>query len=463
VKWKTVLTAIIKNEVAYIDDWLSYHMSVGIEHFVIYDNESNDETSAKLRKYINGGRVTLIFWPMRGGQIDAYNHAAKLMAGNAEWIGYLDVDEFLVLHNHDVAYDFLESLDADQVILPWRNFSYGGHNASPGGSALENYFWAHRVAQDGITQVKHFVRPDLIERVTAHCSTIRSENTKLPTGEHQRPTHVIKNPTFSGAQINHYATRSFVENQERMRKGQVSGSSHKRIEEFAPMTEGLAARLDYDDSIIRHFLAFKVESRKWREVADYPHRFGLQQTGPHLSALSNFLFYLTKSFGNYLKNEQTIKPVTDFKFLQTKDSGEVVDVARMTDESRRMNFYFQIQTESLLKYFQGTIHCGDFVRRFGFDCIFSARRQRVESVWSMTIRAGMNGIMALVDLDSAAPVDLQIKLSDGSRILTTEHVPAGRHCVILYVPKITQQDSTIKLEIKGACLAGEILFGLLPI
>jgi glycosyltransferase involved in cell wall biosynthesis len=131
MNWRTVLTAIVKDEADYIVDWLCYHISLGVEHFFIYDNGSSDNTRELLTKFVNGGVVTLVSWPMRGGQIDAYSHAIKFLSGNAEWVGFLDIDEFLVMHEHENVYEFLSSLNADQVLLPWRNFPYSGHQDPP--------------------------------------------------------------------------------------------------------------------------------------------------------------------------------------------------------------------------------------------------------------------------------------------------------------------------------------------
>ena len=40
--------------------------------------------------------MTRLDWPQLGGQRAAYNHALRMFGGVAEWLVYIDVDEFLV-------------------------------------------------------------------------------------------------------------------------------------------------------------------------------------------------------------------------------------------------------------------------------------------------------------------------------------------------------------------------------
>ena len=174
-KWQVVAVAIIRNEVDYIENWLLFHLSIGFQHFFIYDNDSSDNIKNVLEKYICGGVVTYISWPVRAGQIDAYNHSIFLLKNNTDWVGFFDIDEYLVLHDHECVISYISSLEADQILIPWRNFPHGGHNNRPGGSDIENYVWAHKVGVSGSVQVKHLVRPELIEHATDHFSFISTE------------------------------------------------------------------------------------------------------------------------------------------------------------------------------------------------------------------------------------------------------------------------------------------------
>ncbi|MBR0260666.1 MAG: glycosyltransferase family 2 protein [Selenomonadaceae bacterium] len=36
------IVAILKNEGRYLKEWLDYHLSAGVDHFYLYDNDSTD-------------------------------------------------------------------------------------------------------------------------------------------------------------------------------------------------------------------------------------------------------------------------------------------------------------------------------------------------------------------------------------------------------------------------------------
>ena len=51
------LALMIKNESKYIQEWIEYHLLVGVDKFYIYDNESTDDLKNILKVYIDQGIV----------------------------------------------------------------------------------------------------------------------------------------------------------------------------------------------------------------------------------------------------------------------------------------------------------------------------------------------------------------------------------------------------------------------
>lgn len=47
--------SIFKNEAPYLREWIEYHLIVGIEHFYLYNNNSEDNFEEVLRPYIEKG------------------------------------------------------------------------------------------------------------------------------------------------------------------------------------------------------------------------------------------------------------------------------------------------------------------------------------------------------------------------------------------------------------------------
>jgi len=50
-------------ETQYLKEWVDYHYSLGVDHFIIYDkNTTNEYPSVELQQYIKDGIVTIEDW-----------------------------------------------------------------------------------------------------------------------------------------------------------------------------------------------------------------------------------------------------------------------------------------------------------------------------------------------------------------------------------------------------------------
>ncbi len=104
------ICTIFKNEAPYLEEWIEYHKLVGVEHFYLYNNESEDNFLNVLKPFIELGEVTLIHWPDRSSneytdtlyawvystQMSACEDAISLAKNKTKWIAAIDVDEFIV-------------------------------------------------------------------------------------------------------------------------------------------------------------------------------------------------------------------------------------------------------------------------------------------------------------------------------------------------------------------------------
>jgi hypothetical protein len=44
---------VVKNEAAYIQEWLAFHLHSGVQHFHLYLNEDEEDTRAALEPFID--------------------------------------------------------------------------------------------------------------------------------------------------------------------------------------------------------------------------------------------------------------------------------------------------------------------------------------------------------------------------------------------------------------------------
>jgi hypothetical protein len=94
-----VTATIVKNEGRFLREFVLFHREVGVDHMLIYDDGSSDDTRTVLSPFVKTGFVTVIDWPRfiqnRNNQFLAYQHAVATQSGKAFWLAIIDADEFL--------------------------------------------------------------------------------------------------------------------------------------------------------------------------------------------------------------------------------------------------------------------------------------------------------------------------------------------------------------------------------
>ena len=86
-KLKTALVCIAKNEDNYIEEWVNYHIKLGFDMIFIYENN--------WRCKLEHPQITKIPFDGELKQLPVYNHFVQINGNNFDWIGFIDVDEFL--------------------------------------------------------------------------------------------------------------------------------------------------------------------------------------------------------------------------------------------------------------------------------------------------------------------------------------------------------------------------------
>ncbi len=134
---RIVIVTSMKNEGCFILEWIAYHLSIGVTHFLIYTNDCDDPTNALLDRLQALGIVTRRDnpfnraagqKPQRGALNDAISQKA---IQKADWVGVIDVDEFVNIHVGDGTFHALlaESGDPNVISMTWRFFGNRGVHA----------------------------------------------------------------------------------------------------------------------------------------------------------------------------------------------------------------------------------------------------------------------------------------------------------------------------------------------
>jgi hypothetical protein len=231
------ICAIFKDEARYILEWIAFHRVVGVDHFVLYDNGSKDDTAALIRGSKFAADVTLIDWPQRAGQLPAYADFIAHHARRFTWAAIIDIDEFIHPLETETIRPLLPRYDRfSAVLLHWMMFGASGHKARPDGLVIHNY--THRVPlDDGVNcHVKSLLRTrDLRGIQTTPHIFATSGDCCNARGEPVLPYALQEKVCADVMVVNHYFTKSEEDWQAKVRRGkadEVAPTDNAYTDEF---------------------------------------------------------------------------------------------------------------------------------------------------------------------------------------------------------------------------------------
>lgn len=266
-KYKVSICAIFKNESLYLKEWLEFNHIIGIEHFYLYNNNSEDDYLTILQPYIDKGLVTLVQWPKNQAQMECYNHCIENFKGETNWLGFIDIDEFIIPCSEDNIYDILKPFEKKRgsVKIYWKMFGTSGkikrnvsnlvtedftvcwpkyyivgkcfyntsfdfHFNSKYNKAFHHSFWANYKGLD-------------IPPVNVFDKICISEVEKVKKGNHP-------------VQLNHYFTKSYDEYRMKRAKGDVFFKINPHDEEYFYLHEN--ENLSLDVSAYKYLIRLKL-------------------------------------------------------------------------------------------------------------------------------------------------------------------------------------------------------------
>lgn len=121
------ICSMFKNEAPFLKEWVDYHLSIGVDHFYLYDDQSEDNWKEILKPYFDKNLITL-------KSINFENNKKKIVYENflnthkneTYWCAFIDLDEFITIHKNNIFevmknYEKLPAIGANWLMM-------GGHN-----------------------------------------------------------------------------------------------------------------------------------------------------------------------------------------------------------------------------------------------------------------------------------------------------------------------------------------------
>lgn len=251
------ICSIVCEEGPYLREFVEFHRLVGVEHFYLYDNGSTDNTRAVLAPYVEQGLVTLVDFPGNVVQLAAYNHCATTFRDEAEWIAFMDADEFFFAPGGGDLREVLREFEGyGGVHVNYANYGTSGHETQPDGPLVAAY--TLRAGHDAAVPYPHLLKapgldpadPRSYHALNAHISSVirpdRVDRCVSPHYWHYRPgwyavteNHerhegpITTRVSMSKLRMNHYWTKSAEECRRKFERG-LADQERRRVwpEEF---------------------------------------------------------------------------------------------------------------------------------------------------------------------------------------------------------------------------------------
>ena len=176
IPYNLAIFSLFQHESKYLREWIEYHKLLGVEHFYLYNNLSNDNYHKVLAPYIKRGEVTLVQWPYYDPdgaapyfwcemQKRAYENAMDKARGKYRWMAFIDTDEFLVPMKHNTILDFLNGYEAyGGVIVNWVIFGTSYVDTiGPGELMIDKLVMRALDSNQENNKVKSIVKPHRVE------------------------------------------------------------------------------------------------------------------------------------------------------------------------------------------------------------------------------------------------------------------------------------------------------------
>lgn len=221
------ICCIAKDEDIYIEEWVEYHLLLGFDTVIVYDNHSAIPLKAILNKYVENGEVIIHETPgTELGEVaqgQAYTHCMQTYKNDYMWIAVIDVDEVIVPKEClNVKQMLAEFENYGGVVLNWVFFADSTGNCYIEKSQINSFLYKK---SQRTTTIKSIVRPGRVKKFTGPHGPLYSEPYYAVNMDHfpLEPDVYSAPYAVEKAQINHYNLRTKYDWQRKVSKWKLSG------------------------------------------------------------------------------------------------------------------------------------------------------------------------------------------------------------------------------------------------
>lgn len=207
------VAAVCRDETPYLQEWVEYHLLVGVEHFFIYDNDSVVPVEQTLGEYIRTGYVTVVPLPgpfSTGRQVTTYTNALRSFGQTSKWMAFIDIDEFILPKTtFTIPEQLVQFEQTNGLEVFWALFGSNGHDLQTRDFVIERFLTRASADNSPFYNYKSIIRP---ERATENhlVHAFNYKDNRKAVCETGKPRSGLTIHTNKIA-INHYWCKSYEE------------------------------------------------------------------------------------------------------------------------------------------------------------------------------------------------------------------------------------------------------------
>jgi len=329
------LCLICKDENDYLQEWLDYHILLGVDRFYIFDNGSRVSLRDTLQEYIDRGWVVVTEVAGKGMQLVAYDYCLRAYGKNTRWMGFIDTDEFLLPKTTLDLREFLKDFEAyGGLAVSSVFFGSNNHQTRPAAGQIASYTMRTQSTFLENMLIKSIVQPDKIAMPFSPHDFIYVEDAWCVNEESRRVDFQRYPNSIKKIQLNHYFCRSEEEIDIKLNRGRGDAGEAWKRKRF----ELVNLLSDCQDQSILDILEKVLDGRcvKWNRQ---------NPAAGDLVAAIHFA-------ANQIQPDGVVEPAAEASFEPRPDLKKSMELAKRTEDAQSRGDYQEIKNLSLekLKY-----------------------------------------------------------------------------------------------------------------
>ena len=212
--------AIFRMENSWLDEWIQYHHALGVEHFVLYNDDPNTRVSGRILKpYVDRGIVENIHihghpdferFNLGEKQPAVYREMIGNLVGKTRWLAIIDLDELILPRCQDDIRETLEDYEEHSgLAINWAIYGSSGLVTRPP-NQIGHFLHRSETNWNSNQFVKSIIKPDCVLLDKPNYTHFFPTKDGSTVNEKHEPVTWIKHPISTDIiRVNHYVVRSW--------------------------------------------------------------------------------------------------------------------------------------------------------------------------------------------------------------------------------------------------------------